>query len=55
MMHNTDLTINNKDTTCERCVEFLVRMMEKYGDMILPASVEDVRERFPVHQCQKSA
>ncbi len=54
MMEDIDLITNSKNAKFERCIEFLVRMMEKYGDMIQPATAEDVRKRFSVRQCQKS-
>lgn len=40
----------NADYT--RCVDFLVRMLMKYGDEIKELTTEEVRILFPLHQCK---
>jgi hypothetical protein len=39
----------------DRCIEFLVRMIEKYGSDYATVSIEEIIVLFPDHQCKKSA
>ena len=39
----------------DRCIEFLVRMIEKYGSDYGAVSIEEIIVLFPDHQCKKSA
>ena len=36
----------------DRCIEFLVRMIEKYGSNYATVSIEEIIVLFPDHQCK---
>lgn len=54
-MDNIILTSNEDNAKFERCVDFLVRMLEKYGSQIRMATTEEIRAEFHEHQCHKAA
>lgn len=54
-MNNVEIAYDNDAVKFERCVEFLVRMVEKYGNTIYPTTPEEIRRLFPNHQCKRAA
>lgn len=51
----TKTEIQNDKAAFERCVEFLVRMYEKYSPMFEPVTAEMVRKIYGKTQCKHAA
>ena len=49
----TKVEIQNDKAAFERCVDFMVRMFEKYSPMLEPVTVEMVRQIFGKTQCKR--
>ena len=49
----TKVEIQNDKAAFERCVDFMVRMFEKYSPMLEPVTVEMVRQIFGRTQCKR--
>lgn len=47
--------IQNDKAAFERCVDFLVRMYEKYSPMFEPVTAEMVRKIYGKAQCKHAA
>ena len=53
-MNKIEVAYGNDSLKFARCIDFLVRMIEKYSNTILPATTEDIRAFFSVRQCKKA-
>ena len=49
----TKAEIPNDKAAFERCVDFMVRMFEKYSPMFEPVTAEMVRQIFGETQCKR--
>ena len=50
-----DLLREAEKLAFDRCVEFLIRMLEKYGGDYMSVSIEEIRALFPNRQSRKPA
>ena len=51
----TKTEFQNDKAAFERCVDFLVRMYEKYSPMLEPVTAEMVRKIYGKTQCKHAA
>ena len=49
----TKAETRNDKAAFERCVDFMVKMYEKYGHMFEPVTIEMIREKFGETQCKR--
>ena len=49
----TKAETRNDKAAFERCVDFMVKMFEKYGPMFEPVTIEMIREKFGETQCKR--
>ena len=49
----TKTEIQNDKAAFERCVDFMVKMYEKYSPMFEPVTIEIIREKFGETQCKR--
>ena len=51
----TNIEIQNDKAAFERCIDFMVRMYEKYSPMFEPVTAEMVRQIFGKTQCKHAS